>query len=76
MLIGSVRGPTPDGIMCRNLSSAAMTTSSSLVAVNTGQTGATKNGPAKNGKNGPAKKKTVLSLLVCVVLRVYLTRYH
>jgi len=45
-----------------------------------------KNGPRKNGpaksvrqkqsdENGPAEK-TVLLLLLCVVIRVYLPRYH
>ena len=40
-----------------------------------------KNGPGKNGpeKNGPVKtvrrKKTVLSLMVCAVIRVRLTSY-
>ena len=49
--------------------------------------GAGKNGPGKNGpgkkgvrkkrsgKNGPAEK-TVLSLMVCAVIRVRLTSYH
>jgi len=42
--------------------------------------GAGKNGPGKNGpekqsgKNGPAEK-TVLSLMVCAVIRVRLTSY-
>ena len=47
-----------------------------------GKNGPGKNGPGKNGpgKNGPEKtvrwKKTVLSLMVCAVIRVRLTSYH
>jgi len=42
-----------------------------------GSGGAGKNGPGKNGpgKNSPAEK-TVLSLMVCAVIRVRLTSYH